>query len=194
MLLMVDNYDSFTHNVVRYFQELGARVEVVRNDHIEPEAIAARGYHGIILSPGPCTPSEAGQTLNIIDAYRGRLPILGVCLGHQAIGQALGAKVVRAEQVMHGKTSVLEHTGQGLFEGLPNPLTVARYHSLVIDPASLPVELVVDAWTHSQSGQREIMAIRHRDEPMWGIQYHPEAIQTEAGHALFQNFLKACQQ
>lgn len=193
MLLMIDNYDSFTHNVVRYFRELNAQVHVVRNDHISIEQISELPLSGIVISPGPCTPNEAGISLQVIRHFAGKLPILGVCLGHQAIGQVFGAKVVRAEHVMHGKTSILHHKSEGLFNDLPSPFMVARYHSLVLAPNSIPKELIVDAWAETKDGSREIMAIRHADMPIWGVQYHPEAIETEYGHEVFARFLAFCE-
>lgn len=191
MFLMIDNYDSFTHNVVRYMRELGCTVKVVRNDAISIDEIQQLDLSGIILSPGPCTPNEAGITLAVIEEFAGVLPLLGVCLGHQAIGQAFGATVVRAKQVMHGKTSLLTHTGSGLMSGLPQRFKVARYHSLVVQRETLPQELVIDAWTDDE--QAEIMALHHRDLPIWGVQYHPEAIETEHGHAIFKNFVTFCE-
>ncbi|MFC0445655.1 anthranilate synthase component II [Pseudidiomarina halophila] len=192
MLLMIDNYDSFTHNVVRYFRELDCEVMVVRNDAITLEEIAALPISGIVLSPGPCTPDDAGITLAVIEAFAGKIPLLGVCLGHQAIGQVFGAKVVRATQVMHGKTSLLSHQGEGLMHGLPPQFKVARYHSLLLANASIPPCLAIDAWTENADGEREIMALHHRDLAVWGVQYHPEAIETEHGHAVLQNFLTHC--
>lgn len=193
MLLMIDNYDSFTHNVVRYFRELNATVKVVRNDQISLAEIQQLPLSGIVISPGPCTPNEAGISLAVIEKFAGQIPLLGVCLGHQAIGQVFGAQVVRARQVMHGKTSELHHHNRGLFKGLPSPFKVARYHSLLLDSDSLPEELMVDAWVTNSMGEQEIMAIRHVDLPVWGVQYHPEAIETEHGHAIFQRFLEFCQ-
>ncbi|RZQ55483.1 type 1 glutamine amidotransferase [Pseudidiomarina tainanensis] len=193
MLLMIDNYDSFTHNVVRYFRELNATVKVVRNDQISLAEIQQLPLSGIVISPGPCTPNEAGISLAVIEKFAGQIPLLGVCLGHQAIGQVFGAQVVRARQVMHGKTSELHHHNLGLFQGLPSPFKVARYHSLVLANEHLPEELLVDAWVTNSAGEREIMAIRHADLPVWGVQYHPEAIETEHGHAIFQRFLEFCQ-
>ncbi|MDX1705345.1 aminodeoxychorismate/anthranilate synthase component II [Pseudidiomarina sp.] len=190
MLLMIDNYDSFTHNVVRYFRELGAQIQVVRNDEVTLDAINKLPLTGLVISPGPCTPDDAGISLELIRTVAGKLPLLGVCLGHQAIGQVFGAKVVRAARVMHGKTSVLRHDNQGLFHGLPETFTVARYHSLLLDPDSMPADLIVDAWVDDLNGKREIMAIRHATLPIWGVQYHPEAVQTEQGHAVLQNFLR----
>ncbi|RUO63532.1 anthranilate synthase component II [Pseudidiomarina insulisalsae] len=191
MLLMIDNYDSFTHNVVRYFRELNCTVKVVRNDELTLADIGQLPLDGIILSPGPCTPNEAGITLEVIQAFAGKLPILGVCLGHQAIGQAFGAKVVRARTIMHGKTSLVKHNGGGLMHGLPTPFKVARYHSLVLQPDSLPEELIVDAW--SADAAPEIMALHHARLPIWGVQYHPEAVETEYGHAVLANFVEFCQ-
>lgn len=193
MLLMIDNYDSFTHNVVRYFRELNATVKVVRNDQISLAEIQQLPLTGIVISPGPCTPNEAGISLAVIEKFAGQIPILGVCLGHQAIGQVFGAQVVRARQVMHGKTSELHHHNRGLFQGLPSPFKVARYHSLLLANDSLPDELIVDAWVTNAMGEREIMAIRHIELPVWGVQYHPEAIETEHGHAIFRHFLEFCQ-
>lgn len=189
MLLLIDNYDSFTHNVARYFRELGAQVHVIRNDQVTVDDIRAMPLTGIVISPGPCTPNEAGITLATIQTFAGIVPILGVCLGHQAIGQVFGAQVVRAHQVMHGKVSLLSHTSEGLFRGLPEQFRVARYHSLVLNPQSIPSALVVDAWCFDSKGEREIMAIRHKELPIWGVQYHPEAIESEHGHAVFENFL-----
>lgn len=190
MFLMIDNYDSFTHNVVRYLRELGCTVKVVRNDEITLAEINALPLQGLVLSPGPCTPNEAGITLAAIREFAGQIPMLGVCLGHQAIGQAFGAQVERAQQIMHGKTSTLRHTGGGLMLGLPENFRVARYHSLVLAPASLPDDLVVDAWTADEPN--EIMAMHHKDLPIWGVQYHPEAIETEYGHQVLQNFVQFC--
>lgn len=192
MLLLIDNYDSFTHNVARYFAELGAPIEVVRNDQISLQQMAALPLTGLVISPGPCTPNEAGISLAAINYFKDKLPILGVCLGHQAIGQAFGGKVVRAEQLMHGKTSPVEHQQGGLLAGLPSPFTVARYHSLVIERASLPNCLVVDGYSYSSNREPEIMAIHHRYLPIFGVQYHPEAIETEHGHQVFRNFLECC--
>jgi anthranilate synthase component II len=185
MLLMIDNYDSFTYNIVQYLGELGADVKVVRNDELGIADIAALAPERIVLSPGPCSPNEAGITLATITAFAGKIPILGVCLGHQAIGQAFGGKVVHAQSLMHGKTSPIEHTGEGVFAGLPSPFTATRYHSLAIERASCPPELAVTAWT----ADGEIMGVRHRHMPVEGVQFHPESILTEHGHALFRNFL-----
>jgi anthranilate synthase component 2 len=190
MLLMIDNYDSFTYNLVQYLGELGEEVRVVRNDQITPAEIAELHPERIVLSPGPCTPKEAGVSLAVIDAFAGKIPIFGVCLGHQSIGQAFGGHIVRAGQVMHGKTSAVHHHGQGVFAGLPNPFTVVRYHSLVIDKASIPDCLEVTAWTETpDGGLDEIMGVRHKTLPVEGVQFHPESILTEHGHALLQNFL-----
>ena len=185
MLLMIDNYDSFTWNLYQYFCELGAEVIVRRNDDITLADIDALAPQKIVISPGPCTPDESGISLEIIRHYSGKLPILGVCLGHQAIAQVFGATIVRAERVMHGKTSPVTHTGVGVFQGLNNPLTVTRYHSLVIDPPTLPACFDVTAW----SDTRQIMGIRHREWDLEGVQFHPESILSEQGHQLLANFL-----
>ena len=190
MLLMIDNYDSFTYNLVQYFGELGEDVQVYRNDRITPEDIAALAPERSVLSPGPCTPTEAGVSLATIAAFAGRIPIFGVCLGHQSIGQAFGGHIVRAAQVMHGKTSTVYHHGRGVFAGLPNPFTVVRYHSLVIDKATAPDGLEITAWTQTPDGGiDEIMGVRHHTLPVEGVQFHPESILTEHGHALLRNFL-----
>ncbi|GAA3539422.1 aminodeoxychorismate/anthranilate synthase component II [Zobellella aerophila] len=190
MLLMIDNYDSFTYNLVQYFGELGQEVVVRRNDDISLDEIGALRPAGLVISPGPCTPNEAGISLAAITYFAGRLPILGVCLGHQAIAQAFGGKVVRARQVMHGKTSAIRHLGQGLFSGLPEPLTVTRYHSLVVELDSLPDCFEITAWSQTgQGGMDEIMAMRHRTLAMHSVQFHPESILTQGGHQLLQNFL-----
>ena len=185
MVLMIDNYDSFTWNLVQYFGELGADIKVVRNDEVSVEEIAALRPERIVISPGPSTPNEAGVSLAAIKAFAGRLPILGVCLGHQAIGQAFGGKVVHAKALMHGKTSPIEHGGQGVFMGLPAPFTATRYHSLAVERASLPAELEVTAWT----ADGEVMGLRHRTFAVEGVQFHPEAILTEHGHRMLRNFL-----
>ncbi|MGX5029195.1 aminodeoxychorismate synthase component 2 [Enterobacter asburiae] len=185
MILLIDNYDSFTWNLYQYFCELGAEVVVRRNDEIGMTDIETLAPQKIVISPGPCTPSESGISLDVIHHYSGRLPILGVCLGHQAIAQAFGAAIVRAAKVMHGKTSPVTHAGTGVFTGLNNPLTVTRYHSLVIDPPTLPDCFDVTAWSESQ----EIMGIRHREYDLEGVQFHPESILSEQGHALLANFL-----
>ena len=186
MLLMIDNYDSFTFNLVQYLGELGAEVRVVRNDELDVAAIERLAPSHIVISPGPCTPNEAGVSLQTIDRLAGRVPILGVCLGHQAIGQAFGGKVVRAKQVMHGKVSRIAHDGRGVFAGLENPFIATRYHSLVVQRESLPECLQVSA----QSEDGEIMALRHRALPVEGVQFHPEALLTEHGHQMLRNFLK----
>lgn len=185
MLLMIDNYDSFTYNIVQYFGELGEQVRTVRNDEITLEQIAAMKPDRICISPGPKAPKDAGISLDILREFAGKLPILGVCLGHQAIGEAFGGNVVRARQVMHGKTSTIAHTGEGVFQDLPSPFTVIRYHSLAIERASLPACLEVTAWTDDG----EIMGVRHKQFDIEGVQFHPESILSEHGHALFKNFL-----
>ena len=185
MLLMIDNYDSFTYNIVQYFGELGETVRTVRNDEITIEQIAAMKPDRICISPGPKAPGDAGISLEVLRQFKGKLPILGVCLGHQAIGEAFGGKVIRARQVMHGKTSSIAHIGEGVFAGLPSPFTVIRYHSLAIERSSLPSCLEVTAWTDDG----EIMGVRHRSLPVEGVQFHPESILTQHGHALLKNFL-----
>ena len=191
MLLMIDNYDSFTYNVVQYLGELGAEVKVVRNDELTLADIEAMAPERIVVSPGPCTPTEAGISIPAILHFAGKLPILGVCLGHQSIGQAYGGDVVRARQVMHGKTSPVFHRDQGVFAGLNHPLTVTRYHSLVVKQESLPDCLEVTAWTqHADGSVDEIMGLRHKTLNVEGVQFHPESILTEQGHELFANFLK----
>lgn len=191
MLLMLDNYDSFTYNVVQYLGELGANVKVVRNDELSVAQIEALNPERIVVSPGPCTPNEAGVSLELIRHFAGKLPILGVCLGHQSIGQAFGGDVVRARQVMHGKTSPVFHEDTGVFAGLNNPLTVTRYHSLVVKLETLPDCLEVTAWTRNDGGSvDEIMGLRHKTLNVEGVQFHPESILTEQGHELFANFLK----
>lgn len=191
MLLMLDNYDSFTYNVVQYLGELGAEVKVVRNDELSVAEIEALNPERIVVSPGPCTPNEAGVSLEVIRHFAGKLPILGVCLGHQSIGQAFGGEVVRARQVMHGKTSPVFHESTGVFAGLNNPLTVTRYHSLVVRRETLPECLEVTAWTcREDRSVDEIMGLRHRTLNVEGVQFHPESILTEQGHELFANFLK----
>ncbi len=184
-LVMIDNYDSFTYNIVQYFGELGAEVEVFRNDEITLEGIAARNPDRLVISPGPCSPAEAGISVEAIAHFAGKLPILGVCLGHQAIGAALGGKIIRAQQLMHGKTSVITTTQTGVFAGLPQQFTVNRYHSLAIERATCPADLEVTAWTEDG----EIMGVRHKTLPIEGVQFHPESILTEHGHAMLENFL-----
>lgn len=191
MLLMIDNYDSFTYNLVQYFQRLDQEVLVKRNDELTIAEIKTLNPRHIVLSPGPCTPDEAGISLSVVQQLQGRYPILGICLGHQSIAQALGAHVVRAKQVMHGKTSMIRHNNQGVFTGLPEPLTVCRYHSLIVDKASLPDLLDITAWTtDEQQGMDEIMGLRHSERALEGVQFHPEAILTEQGLALLDNFLR----
>ncbi|TSH92964.1 aminodeoxychorismate/anthranilate synthase component II [Verticiella sediminum] len=184
-LLMIDNYDSFTYNIVQYFGELGEEVEVVRNDQITLDEIEALAPDRLCISPGPCAPAQAGISLAAIRHFAGKLPILGVCLGHQAIGEAFGGKVVRAQEIMHGKTSPVTHTGSDVFAGLPSPYTVIRYHSLAVERASLPDCLEVTA----ETADGEIMGLRHRTLPVYGVQFHPESILSEHGHALLKNFL-----
>lgn len=189
MLLMIDNYDSFTWNVVQYLGELGAEVEVFRNDEISLERIAELRPRQIVISPGPCTPDEAGISLALVERFADEIPILGICLGHQSIGQQFGGRIVRAGRVMHGKLSEVYHTGAGVFEGLPSPFTATRYHSLVIEAGSLPECLEVTAWTEIGGEREEIMGVRHRQFDVEGVQFHPESIVSEHGHALLKNFL-----
>ncbi|EGQ9279205.1 aminodeoxychorismate/anthranilate synthase component II [Vibrio vulnificus] len=190
MLLIIDNYDSFTYNLYQYFCELGAQVQVVRNDEIDLAGIAQLNPTHLVISPGPCTPNEAGISLAAIEHFAGKLPILGVCLGHQAIAQVFGAKVVRARQVMHGKTSPITHNGQSVFKGLNNPLTVTRYHSLVVENGSLPECFELTAWTtHDDGSMDEIMGYQHKTLAIDAVQFHPESIKTEQGHQLLANFL-----
>jgi anthranilate synthase component II len=192
MILMIDNYDSFTYNVVQYLGELKADVKVVRNDEITLEEVAALAPEKIVISPGPCTPNEAGISVATIERFAGKIPILGICLGHQSIGQAFGGKVVRAREVMHGKTSPIYHNNEGVFRGLPNPFEATRYHSLIVDQASLPDCLEVTAWTQTEDGGvDEIMGFRHREYAVEGVQFHPESILTENGHDMLENFLKS---
>jgi len=187
MLLMIDNYDSFTYNLVQYFGELGQEVEVYRNDEIDLEKIAALNPRHIVISPGPCTPNEAGISVPLIHAFAGKIPLLGVCLGHQSIGQAFGGKIVKAKTLMHGKTSLIHHQNVGVFKGLANPYTATRYHSLVIEKESLPDCLEITAWTEDG----EIMGVRHKTLAIEGVQFHPESVLTEYGHELLDNFIKA---
>lgn len=189
MLLVIDNYDSFTFNLVQFLGELGEDPVVLRNDDRSVAEIQAMSPERIVLSPGPCTPAEAGVSVDIVKRLGPTVPVLGVCLGHQSIGEAYGGRTIRASRVMHGKTCEIEHTGQGLFAGLPQPLTVARYHSLVTDPAALPDELEAMAWSDEPGGGREIQAMRHRVHPVWGVQFHPESLFSDAGHELLRNFL-----
>jgi len=185
LILVIDNYDSFTYNLVQYLGELGEKVTVRRNDEIDLDGIRELAPDRLLLSPGPCTPNEAGITLEVIEAFKGEIPILGVCLGHQAIGQAFGGKVIRAERLMHGKTSPVLHNGTSVFEKLPSPLTAARYHSLIVERSSLPDCLEITAWT----AEGEIMGLRHREYPIEGVQFHPESIVTEHGHRMLARFL-----
>lgn len=190
MLLMIDNYDSFTFNVVQYLAELGADVHVVRNDELTIEQIKALQPERIVISPGPCTPNEAGVSLEVIKTFAGLIPMLGICLGHQSIGQAFGGEVVRAKAVMHGKTSPIHHAGMGVFADLPSPFTATRYHSLVVDQPTLPSYLEMTAWTETDQGEvDEIMGFRHKQFAIEGVQFHPESILTEHGHDLLNNFL-----
>ncbi|MBE9532727.1 MAG: aminodeoxychorismate/anthranilate synthase component II [Proteobacteria bacterium] len=190
MLLMIDNYDSFTYNLVQYFGELGADVQVHRNDKITITEIEALNPDHIVISPGPCTPNEAGISLDVIKHFAGKKPILGVCLGHQSIGQAFGGDIIHAREIMHGKTSPIYHNDGSVFKGLNNPVTATRYHSLVIDKATLPDCFEVTAWTQNDDGSMdEIMGIQHKTLPIEGVQFHPESILTEQGHALLKNFL-----
>jgi anthranilate synthase component 2 len=190
MLLMIDNYDSFTYNLVQYFGELGQEVKVVRNDALDVAGIAALKPARIVISPGPCTPDQAGVSLAVLHELSGKQPILGVCLGHQSLGQAFGGKVIRAKTIMHGKTSPIHHEGKGVFAGLPSPFLATRYHSLVVEKDSLPDCLEITAWTENEDGSfDEIMGLRHKTLPVEGVQFHPESILTEHGHAMLRNFL-----
>ena len=193
MILMIDNYDSFTWNVVQYLWELGAEVEVHRNDAISLEEIEHKAPAGICISPGPCSPAEAGISMSVIEHFAGQLPIFGICLGQQSIGAVFGGRIVRARTVMHGKTSPVHHSGQGVFVDLPSPLTATRYHSLVVEPESLPDCLEVTAWTQDEAGEQEaIMGLRHREWDIEGVQFHPESILSEHGHAMLAQFLTRC--
>ncbi len=193
MILMIDNYDSFTYNVVQFLGELGADVQVVRNDEITVDEAARREPQGIVISPGPCTPDEAGISVEVVRRLAGTVPVLGICLGHQSIGQAYGGRVVRAREVMHGKLSPIYHNGEGVFEGLPNPIEATRYHSLVVAREGLPDCLEVTAWTQFDDGRMdEIMGFRHRELDVEGVQFHPESILSECGHRLLANFLRRC--
>ncbi|MEX2175190.1 MAG: aminodeoxychorismate/anthranilate synthase component II [Pirellulaceae bacterium] len=191
MILLIDNYDSFTYNLVQRLGEIdpALAIEVHRNDQITCDQIAAKAPSHLIVSPGPCTPSEAGISVESVQRFAGKIPVLGVCLGHQSIGQATGGVIVRAKRLMHGKTDRISHDGQGLFAGLPNPLTATRYHSLVIRPDTLSPEFIVSAWSDAPDGQREIMAIRHKTQPLFGVQFHPESFLTEHGHDMLRSFL-----
>ena len=190
MILMIDNYDSFTYNVVQYLGELGAEVVVHRNDEITLDEISRLNPEKIVISPGPCTPNEAGISMDVVKTFGAEIPILGICLGHQSIGQVLGGEVVRAREVMHGKTSMIHHTGLGVFRDLPQPFVATRYHSLIVERATLPDCLEVTAWTEHEGEFDEIMGLRHRELPIEGVQFHPESILTKTGHDLLRNFLK----
>lgn len=191
MLLMIDNYDSFTYNVVQYLAELGADVRVYRNDEITIQEIETLQPSRIVISPGPCTPNEAGVSMAVIERFAGVLPLLGICLGHQSLGQVYGGKVVRARRVMHGKTSLIHHRGEGVFAGLPTPFTATRYHSLVVDKTNLPADLELTAWTEDDSGEvDEVMGLRHKLTGAEGVQFHPESVLSEHGHTLLNNFLE----
>ena len=191
MILMIDNYDSFTYNIVQYLLELGAEVEVRRNDEITIAEIEALAPEKIVISPGPCTPNEAGISLQAVEHFAGKIPILGICLGHQSIGQSFGGKVGRAASVMHGKTSPIHHNGEGVFAGLKQPFEATRYHSLVVDKATLPDTLEITAWTEKEGAVDEIMGLRHKDLNLEGVQFHPESILTEHGYDLLNNFLQS---
>ncbi len=191
MLLMIDNYDSFTYNLVQYLGELGQDVQVFRNDAIDVDEIEKLAPDHIVISPGPCTPNEAGISMQVIEQFKGNVPILGVCLGHQSIGQVFGGKIVHAKQIMHGKTSEIHHTGDDVFQGFDNPFTATRYHSLVIDKDTLPDCLQVTAWTTNEQGEiDEIMGVKHKELSISGVQFHPESILTAYGHEILQNFLQ----
>lgn len=192
MLLMIDNYDSFTYNLVQYLGELGQEVQVYRNDEIDLETVKNLNPRHIVISPGPCTPNEAGISVPLIHEFAGKIPLLGVCLGHQSIGQAFGGHIIKAKTLMHGKTSQIHHTNTGVFKDLPNPFTATRYHSLVIERATIPDCLEITAWTQDENGEfGEIMGVKHKTLPIEGVQFHPESVLTEHGHALLHNFLKA---
>lgn len=193
MLLLIDNYDSFTHNLSRYFAELGTKVEVVRNDQISGDEIARLAPRYLVISPGPCTPNESGVSLQAIQSFAGQIPILGVCLGHQAIGQVFGASVVRAQRIMHGKTSEVAHVQSALFKNVASPFSATRYHSLVLDGKSIPDEFEVTAWTMDE-GHKTVMAIEHRTQPIYGVQFHPESMLTASGHQILSNFLHCAEQ
>jgi anthranilate synthase component 2 len=192
MLLMIDNYDSFTYNLVQYLGELGQDVQVHRNDEIDLASVKKLNPRHIVISPGPCTPNEAGISVPLIHEFAGKIPLLGVCLGHQSIGQAFGARIIKAKTLMHGKTSLIHHTNTGVFKDLPNPYTATRYHSLVIERATIPDCLEITAWTEDANGEfGEIMGVKHKTLAVEGVQFHPESVLTEHGHALLNNFLKA---
>jgi anthranilate synthase/aminodeoxychorismate synthase-like glutamine amidotransferase len=190
VVFVLDNYDSFTYNLVQYLGELGAKVEVRRNDEVTVEEIEAMHPERIVVSPGPCTPQDAGISIELIRYFAGQVPVLGVCLGHQAIGAAFGGQVVRAKNLMHGKTSQVEHDGKTIFSGLSSPMTATRYHSLIVSEKELPSDLVVSAWTHDSDGTRVIMGLRHRKFPVEGVQFHPESVLTDEGKKLVTNFLR----
>ena len=190
MVFVLDNYDSFTYNLVQYLGELGADVEVRRNDQVTVEEVEAMRPEKIVISPGPCTPREAGISIDLIRHFAGRVPLLGVCLGHQAMGEAFGGRVIRAPHLMHGKTSAVMHDNKTVFQGLPMPMTATRYHSLIVEEKSLPADLEVSAWTTEKDGTRTIMGLRHRKLPIEGVQFHPESVLTEAGKKLVKNFLE----
>lgn len=189
MVFVLDNYDSFTYNLVQYLGELGAAVEVRRNDQVTVADLEDMQPERIVISPGPCTPQDAGISINLIQHFAGKVPILGVCLGHQAIGAAFGGRVVRAPYLMHGKTSAVTHDNKSIFHGLPTPMTATRYHSLIVEEENLPAELEVSAWTTEKDGSRTIMGLRHRKLPVEGVQFHPESVLTDAGKKLVENFL-----
>jgi len=190
MILLLDNYDSFTYNLVQYIGELGAEVEVRRNDQVTVSQVEKLRPERIVVSPGPCTPQEAGISIELIRHFTGKVPVLGVCLGHQAIGEAFGGHVVRAAHLMHGKTSAVMHDNRTVFQGLPMPMTATRYHSLIVEEKDLPAELEVSAWTTEKDGTRTIMGLRHRNHPVEGVQFHPESVLTDEGRKLVENFLK----
>jgi anthranilate synthase/aminodeoxychorismate synthase-like glutamine amidotransferase len=190
LIFVLDNYDSFTYNLVQYIGELGGKVEVRRNDQVTVDDVASLHPERIVISPGPCTPREAGISIELVQHFAGRVPLLGVCLGHQAIGEAFGGKVVRAPHLMHGKTSAVVHDNKTVFCGLPMPMTATRYHSLIVDEKDLPAELEVSAWTTEKDGSRTIMGLRHRQFPIEGVQFHPESVLTDAGKKLVENFLR----
>ena len=189
MILLLDNYDSFTYNLAQYLGQMDQQLEVRRNDQITLDEVAALRPERIVISPGPCTPKEAGISVPLIQRFAGKIPILGVCLGHQAIGAAFGGKVIRAKKLMHGKTSEIQHDGRGVFEHLPKPFTATRYHSLIVEEKDLPEDLEVSAWTTEKDGTRTIMGLRHRQYPVEGVQFHPESVLTDAGKKLVENFL-----
>jgi len=190
LIFVLDNYDSFTYNLVQYIGELGAEVEVRRNDQVTVAEVEALGPERIVISPGPCTPHEAGISIELIRHFAGKVPVLGVCLGHQAIGEAFGGKVIRAAHLMHGKTSAVVHDNKTVFRGLPMPMTATRYHSLIVEERSLPAELEVSAWSTEKDGSRTIMGLRHKKYPVEGVQFHPESVLTDAGKKLVGNFIK----